>query len=418
MLFIFYLLLCATLIIKLKFFKNSGLTPQWLCLFFVVKILAGVAFGLFYKQPRYFATADTWRFYKQSLIEKDWLLHNPVQFGKDLFTYGYSNSGNVFSGNNSYWNDLKSNLIIKLLAVCNVLTNNSYFTNIILFNFLFLFGLVALLRVAQQELTLPKWVLILAIFFIPGTLFWCSGIHKDGLILSATGLAIFWFYKIITSTTIHLKWVSGLFLSICLVLVFRSYVALALLPAMFSWWLTMRLKRNLLLVFGSVYFVGIALFFCSPFISSAVNFPEFLATKQHEFLLLSGGSALPVKSLEGNLTSFLKYMPTALDIAFLRPHVYEAKNVATLSALFELWMIGLLIIMAFIFPLKKQSNPFTFFLLFFGLSLLIIAGYTVTLTGALVRYRSFVLPFIVLPILTFINFKATRLPFNLFVNKG
>lgn len=261
-------------------------------------------------------------------------------------------------------------------------------------------------------------MLALGIFFIPGTLFWCSGIHKDGLILSATGLAIFWFYNIITSPNRHLKWVTGLIFSICLVFFLRSYVALALLPALLSWWLNMTDKTNLLLVFCSVYLVGIVLFFCSPFISSTINFPEFLATKQHEFLLLNGGSALPVKTLEGNLTSFLRYLPTALDIAFLRPHVNEAKNIATLGALFELWMIGLLIIMAFVFPLRKQSNPFTFFLLFFGLSLLIIAGYTVTFTGALVRYRSFALPFIVLPILTFINFKAIRLPFNLFVNKG
>ncbi len=353
-----------------------------------------------------------------SLNETDWLLHDPLKFFKDIFTYGYSHSGNVFSGTNSYWNDLKSNLVIKLLALCNVLTNKSYYTNVILFNFLFFFGLVALLRVVQQEFRIQKWMLAGVIFLIPGTLFWCSGIHKDGLILSATGLVIFWFYQLLKNENLKFSFLTGIFICTTLIFLFRSYVALALLPALFSWWLCLRFQKNSLLTFTSVYFVGIALFFLSPFISSSLNFPLFLASKQHEFLLLSGGSGLPVKPLDPDFLSFIWYLPTALDIGFFRPHISAAKNPASLLALIELWMIGLLFILALFFPLKNQHrNPFTLFLFFFGISLLLIAGYTVTFTGALVRYRSFALPFIVLPIITSINFQAIKLPVQLFANK-
>ena len=389
-----------------------------LSLFFILKILAGIAFGLFYKQPQYFETADTWRFYVLSLNETDWLLHDPFKFFKDIFTYGYSHSGNVFSGTNSYWNDLKSNLVIKLLALCNVLTNKSYYTNVILFNFLFFFGLVALLRVALQEFRIKKWMLAGVIFLIPATLFWCSGIHKDGLILSATGLVIFWFYQLLKTTNLKFWWFTGIILCISLVFLLRSYVALALLPALFGWWMCLRFQKYSLRIFTSVYFVGIMLFFLAPLLSSSLNFPSFLATKQHEFLLLSGGSSLPVKPLDPDLVSFMRYLPTAIDIGFFRPHISEAKNPASLLALLELWMIGLLFILALFFPLKNQHrNPFTLFLLFFGMSLLLIAGYTVTFTGALVRYRSFALPFIVLAIITCINFQAIKLPVQLFASK-
>ncbi|HEX8459770.1 MAG TPA: hypothetical protein VF623_00005, partial [Segetibacter sp.] len=114
---------------------------------FLVKILAGLAYAKFYTLPKYYAGADTWRFYRFSLDETKWLLKDPVAFIKDLFVFGYSSSGSMFAGENSYWNDLKSNVPVKLMACMNVITHNSYYTNIILFNFIFFIGLVALFKV-------------------------------------------------------------------------------------------------------------------------------------------------------------------------------------------------------------------------------------------------------------------------------
>ncbi|MCY7421312.1 MAG: hypothetical protein LH478_06160 [Chitinophagaceae bacterium] len=355
-----------------------------------------------------------------SVKETDWLLSKPLAFFKDIFTYGYRDAGNVFSGTNSYWNDLKSNLVIKLLALCNVLTFKSYYTNIILFNFLFLFGLVGLARVADTHLHAKKWMIALAIFLMPSTLFWCSGIHKDGLILSLTGMVIFLFHKILENKNDAFKRITGCLVCLFFIFLLRSYVALALIPALLSWWFCKRLKTHYLVIFSVVYSVGIALFFLLPFLVPGLNFPAFLSNKQHEFLLLKGGSGLRVLPLEPTIGSFINYLPSALDIAFLRPHLSEAKNPASMLALNELLMIAVLLILAFVFPLKNQDNirrgqpPLTFFLLFFGISLLLIAGYTVTFTGALVRYRSFALPFIVLPLLTFINFQAIKLPLRLY----
>ena len=74
-------------------------------------------------------------------------------FFKDIFNHRYSNSGNIFIAENSYWNDLKSNVIIKLLAICNVFTFKNYYANIVFFNFLFLFGLVAFYRLMSALFT-------------------------------------------------------------------------------------------------------------------------------------------------------------------------------------------------------------------------------------------------------------------------
>jgi hypothetical protein len=43
--------------------------------------------------------------------------------------------------------------------------------------------------------------------------------------------------------------------------------------------------------------------------------------------------------------------------------------------------------------------------MFFGLSLLMIAGYTITFSGAIVRYRSLVLPLLITPMLCNIDWR-------------
>ncbi|HEX8357413.1 MAG TPA: hypothetical protein VF610_08385, partial [Segetibacter sp.] len=145
-LFLFYLVAFCIAVVYIPFFKNSGIRPPFLIALFLIKIAAGFAYAKFFKLPQYYPGADTWRFYRQSLIETEWLLQKPSFFFKDLFTHGYGSAGNLFSGENSYWNDLKSNMLVKLIAITNVLTNSNYYAAIIFFNFLFLFGLVALTR--------------------------------------------------------------------------------------------------------------------------------------------------------------------------------------------------------------------------------------------------------------------------------
>lgn len=371
--------------------------------------MAGIAFGLFYKLPQYYDNADTWRFYNLSLRETDWLLNDPIAFIKDLFTYGYANVGNIFSGSDSYWNDLKSNLLVKLMAVMNVLTHNSYYTNIILFNFLFIFGLVGIYSVFITIFPGKKWLLIAGIFLLPSPLFWCSGIHKDGLLLSATGMTFYFFFRWLQTPRSKFKYV--VFINLLLLIIFglRNYVALALLPALVCWGFSHKFKRHKLAIFTSVYAVGLVLFFALPALFDELDFPNFIATKQHEFLVLKGGSAIDVEQLQPSLNSFIRYFPNAFDMAFLRPHLNEAKNFSYLPAIAEVLAFMLFLLLCLVFRRRtKPLDPAVYFCFFFGISVLIITGYTITFSGAVVRYRSFVFPFLITPLLCMIDLQFLK----------
>jgi hypothetical protein len=400
--FIAYLFACCFVISRVSFFRNSLIGSWSLILLFVLKIAAGIGYGLFYKLPKYYANADTWRFYRLSLDETSWLKKDPLSFIADLFTHGYSRTGNIFSGHDSYWNDLKSNIPIKLLAICNLLTNNSYYTNIILFNLLHFVGLVALFRLLKQLYESNKLVLIASIFLLPSTLFWCSGIHKDGLLLSALGLLIYLFYKGVKDGFSIKKIVA---ITCCFVLIFslRNYVALVLLPALLYWWLAVKYTKHYRQIFLAIYVTGIVIFFLTPFISSSANMPGYIASKQHEFQALEGGSAVNVSSLTPTLEGFIEYFPAALDMAFLRPHPSEIKSFAFVPAIVENVLILILLLYSIYFFIRKKLPASVLFFLCFSFSLLIIAGYTITFSGAIVRYRSLAMPFLVAPLLSAIT---------------
>ncbi len=208
--FILYLLLFCLLIPAISFFKNSGLGKGWLTGLFIIKVCAGLAYAWFYSLPAYKPGSDTWRFFDLSISETDLLLHHPWNFIKELFYYGYEKSGNLFEGENSYWNDLKDNMMIKLMALVNVFTFKNYYANIIFFNFLFFFGPVAFFRIMNRSYQGKKILLIAFVFLIPSFLFWCSGIHKDGLIFSAIALIMYFFGQQLIEKRIQLKYLPTL----------------------------------------------------------------------------------------------------------------------------------------------------------------------------------------------------------------
>lgn len=407
-LFIIYLLLFCFIINIIPFFKNSGIGRSTLILLFNIKILAAFAYAKYYSLPKNFANADTWRYYKLSLAETKMLIANPSFFIKDLFIYGYTSTGNIFRGENTYWNDLKSNIPIKLMAVFNVVAASDYYTNIILFNFLFLFGLVALYKVFVQLYPSKKRIIIYSLFLLPSTLFWCSGIHKDGLILSALGMIIYCCHNLIIKKKL-LNQLLIILISGLLIFSLRNYLLFALLPALFCWGLSENYKQKKYFIFFTVYLLVIVCIFLIPYFLPSINLPAFLTGKQEEFLQLASSSVIKTSPLQPTFYSFITHLPHAIDMAFFRPHINEFKNYSYLPSIIENIILLLLIVLS-IFTIKRsqQVTPFVLHSLAFSISILLICGYTIPSTGAIIRYKSVVLPLLITPLLCMGDFSFSK----------
>ena len=393
LLFIIYLILFGWLISRIPFYKNAPVNKWLLIAIFLLKILCGLAYAWYYAQPQNIDTADTWNYYHSSLGETDWLLKDPVAFVKDLFHHSYNSSGNLFNNKTSYWNDLKSNSIIKLIAVINVFTGKSYYVNIIFFNFLYLFGPVALYRLATAYYQQQKILLFLFVFLLPSFLFWCSGIHKDGLIFSAMMLAALSVYSQLQQGRILIKDCLLMLLYFIVLFALRNFVLLLLIPALAAWIISEKYPSRKGWIFGGIYLLCIFVFFTAKYIHPALDFPAYVVEKQAEFKELPGNSRIALPLLTPSLSSFITFFPYAVDMAFLQPHWNDIRNLFYFAAAAENTLLLLLIILGVITAIRyKKLLPFTLFLIVFSCSLLLLCGYTVTFAGAVVRYKSIATP--------------------------
>jgi hypothetical protein len=397
--FFVYLLFFCWLITIIPFFKRSGLSKNILVALFIIKIVAGIAYFQFYSLPANKPGSDTWKFYNRSLPETDLLLEHPGTFTKNLFTTGYESSGNLFSDKHSYWNDVKDELMVKLMAVCNMFTGKNYYANIIWFNFFFFFGLIALYRLMRNIADTNNWMLIAGIFLIPSFLFWCSGIHKDGLIFSALGIILYSFNKLLFRRQILSSLLIILF---CLALVFllRNYIVLALIPCLLIGAVIHRFPQKKLLVVSLALLIGVTFIFCGKYIHPSLNIAAYIVDKQQQFKKLTGGSVIATPDLQPTFSSFVSFFPTAIEVAFLRPFPTEKglnPKIASME-IFAFWLVFLICLF------KSRGNisqsPIQWVCILFSLIVLLIIGYTVNFSGAVVRYRSLVLPLLLVSVMT------------------
>lgn len=396
--FIIYVLFFNWLVTRISFIKKTDVPVTWITFLFSLKIIAGLLYAWFYMQPAYYSMSDTWRYFELSKGETDWLLRDPWAFFKDIFVSGYSEQSNLFSGYNSYWNDLKSNVIIKLLAICNVCTFKNYYADIVLFNFLFFFGPVAFYKLIRETFNIHRSLLVAVVFLIPSFLFWCSGVHKDGLIFSALAMCIYYFHRLLTLRKWNARYIVIMILCLILIFALRNFLVFLLIPALLSWALScLYFKKRKFAVFVIVYACCLMLFCISGSFSSSFNLPLYFIEKQNEFKNLQG-QQIDLPNLQLTFSSFLYFTPYAFDNVFLQPHITYIKNFSYLPAALENIFIAVLILFCFIVRKKNiDFSPFLLFCIFFSVSVLIVAGYTITSPAAIVRYKSVVLPLLVIP---------------------
>jgi len=372
--------------------------------------MAGCMYGWFYSLPAYVQTSDTWRYFNASITETNWLLKDPGAFIKDLFTCSYNSSGNLFIAHNSYWNNLKDNLIIKILAVINVLSLKNYYAAVIFFNFFFFLGCVAFYRLIKEKISADKFIIIAFVFCIPSFLFWCSGVHKDGFVFMAIALCVFYFNEWIKNKKFSIRALIIIISCCFLLFAFRNFVLLLLIPALTAWYLYIRFPKTKYLITAALYVIIVIAFFLSASINQNIDFPSYIINKQNEFKVLGGNSQLSLPVLQPTFISFIEFLPYAIDIAFLRPHITEVSNVLYWPSIIENIFIYTLVIYSIVkaYQLKRnvfneQTKGFIIFCFAFAISNLLLMGYTITLTGAIVRYKAFVLPFIIAPLSAFVN---------------
>lgn len=361
---------------------------------------------------------DTWSYHLNSIQEYHLLSSDPHEYFTNLFRDPYDGGVTKFFGTtDSYWNDLKGNLFIKILSVFNIFSLGHYYVNVIFYAFITLFGAIAIYQVMMDVFPGRKLAILAATFLVPSFLYWTSGIHKEGLIFTGISLIVYCVYFGTKERKLGFKRVLCLVAGLLLILALRNFLVVILVPAIIAWLIAVRWPKYGLAIFASLYLLFCVLFFTARYIHPRLDFPQAVVTKQQEFKqLMIGGSTIPMKDLEPTVISFIKNTPQAINLSTIRPYPSDVRHILSLAAAIEINILLLLFILFLFFRRNGNGNSsknFMYFCVFFSITLLLAIGFSVNNLGAIVRYRSVIMPLLVIPMVAQIDWaRLGNLLFN------
>ena len=398
--FLIVLVVLSWAVIKIPFVKKSGLGSKIIVTLFITRIAAGLTLGWL---AHYFSPLNDYTtLNNEGISEFHNLIHNPRLFFTDIFYSPYQNTyGGYFDAVGSYWNDLRNNIITKILAFLNIISQGNFNTNVLLLNFIPFLGSIAIYRIFINIFPSRKWIVLFGCFLIPTTILFSSGIHKDLFVYSSL---CFYSYGLFFSITEKFTWkrFALILVSFLMILLMRNFLAMALIPATIGFVLSKKFKFKPIVVYGTIYISALVFIMIGDFISMPFQPLRIITDRQEEFLKLpKANSQIELTVLTPDLKSFAKNFPEALDHGFLQPHFWKTNHWTGIFASME-WSILFLFPLVWVLVFRRKVQIHSHFIWFgfaVAFTMFIMIGYIIPNLNSIVRYKSIYLPFIITPIL-------------------
>ena len=181
-------------------------------------------------------------------------------------------------GDQSIINDNKN--VIRLHSLIYFFSFGNPFVHLILFSLAGLAGLTLLFHFLKKFSGMNKSILFWAIILLPSALFWSSSVLKEPF--SLLGIGLFLFFAFSQHPLPKFQRIGGILLSGIIMLAFKPYIFVFILPSVLFYWLYMKMPSRKL-VYTSLSFIALislgALIF-SKKIDTAVHH---IARKQFDF---------------------------------------------------------------------------------------------------------------------------------------
>jgi hypothetical protein len=379
---------------------------------FLAKIIAGLTIG-WISYNLYSTGNDYWDVNREGWKEYQLLLSNPKEYFTNIFKSQYTRGyGAMFDSFQSFWNDLRNNIIIKFLSVCNIFSRGNYYINSLFFNFFCFLGHVAFYRTFIQIYKKQHLAVIVCCFLLPSMLYFTSGVQKDGIIFTTLGFLSYTVFKCLQQNYFSKKSLLIILLALTVLFLIRSYVLLNVLPALIIWILVAKYKLPAFKSFAIGYIILGMLFFNFNNVVKTINPLKMVTQKQADFFTLPVASTqIKLDTLYPNFKSFLFNSPQAYNHLLLRPYITELPSKSLLPINIELVFYQLFFILFIFFRRKKEegeNNHFILFGIFFTLTMFLFIGYIMPNLGSIVRYRSVYLPFLITPVVCNIDWAKIK----------
>ena len=393
--FVVYSCLLLFIIPKTALAKKSGLSQRLIRWLFLLKITAGMLATWY----GYTNAGDLAASYVNSLSETALLKKNPVLFFTSVFSSGYDNYGGMYS-THSFWNDLRYVIPDKMLGILNLFTLSNIYADVLLYNAVIFLCQVAVFRVFISLWPKKKWAVVSGCFLLPSSLFFLSCFNKDSLFFGGIAMVLFVIHQAPRLDAHFFKAKPLLLLTggMAVMFIIRNFFLMALLPALCCYYVSNYIKLKPVKLFLIVFSALAVVVYCSPAIMKVIS------DRQNEFLTLGNAKSLvAVPELKPVFRNFIEYLPVSISMVFLRPFIWQSYNTFYFLSALEMLLYQSLFITAIYTLVKNKKRmtvtPLVLFCIFFSITAFLIIGYTIPYLGAVVRYKSAFLPFLITPLL-------------------
>jgi hypothetical protein len=394
----------------------------------MLKLIGAIGISIIYFY--YYGTGDTvFYFMRAKMIDKQ-LLNNFSVGVQLLFSdpnvYNFE-TNHLFEAMRAF--DMSSYLVVKMFAITNIFCFNSYLANAFIFSTLSYIGIWRLFKMFVEIFPNSTKIIAWSFLFIPSVFFWGSGVLKDNVTFGFLGILISSFYFVFFKKQDFIKNAFLILISLYIIGVIKSYILLALIPAIFAW-IFFQFKNKIQSSFVQLFITPILLLIIIPLGFGALklmgnSFNKFSLenaqekaedmqrwhTYRVEVLKGGDGSSYNLGHVDFSPMGILLKTPAAINVAIFRPYLWEVKNpVMLLSALESLYFF--LITLQLIFYLFTRfsvisdfigKNSIIYFMLIFSLIFAFSVGFTSYNFGALSRYRIPLMPFYMCAVLLLVN---------------
>jgi hypothetical protein len=309
----------------------------------------------------------------------------------------------------------------QVTSIINLLSFNSFWSCTLLFAALSLIG-IWLLFISFYRLfpALHKQLAIVTLF-IPGVVFWSSGIMKDTLCVLFIGMIVWAVQNLFLFSKKKLFSFALLIFGFYMIINLKAYIALALLVSLALYaLLAIRSKiKNVIFRIMVIPFVAVIIFSVAFFFIDGIgeylkkfsleNIAETAQTYQnyHSRISVAGrgsenrtGSAYSLGDINfSSPASIVSKAPLAINVTYFRPYLWEVKNPVMLLSALESFLIMLftlkVIFKTGIFRFIRHifSDKEIIFCMAFAMMFGFAVGFTSYNFGSLVRYKAPCVPF-------------------------
>lgn len=399
--FLIWIAIIYFIITHFSFFKDNYLTNKKIIFFFTFKFIFGCAYSyiIFYS----YMAGDSLGYFNQGLYfyniieNQGWREFASILLQPNTGSYPEAQLSKYYA-NAIYWTNNGSCLMARFNAVFHIISGHFYLTHTLLYSFISFIGLIGIYKTTTHYFRDKKAWIAGSIMLFPSIAFWGSGIHKEAFMHLSFGLILY--YTLCYKSTNKLQYIIYIFIFSVLAFYVRNYAFALFFPPYLAYLICQKYYNNInakpktTFIFIAVYsaFLILTWLYNQYFTNRGLVYK--IVKTQNEFISNGGNSVIVQKSMDPTIDGIFRFFLSALSNGFFRPFPTDTYKVFILFTSLELWLFWLLFISTLFFfcDYKKFLHPLILFFFCFSLTYMLMLGYLVNTFGAIVRYKTTILP--------------------------